>query len=309
MVEEKKKSPGDAFWVIFGTAIPILGAAGFAQFLAVGRAVPPVEMLDDAPPPPFWATEAFGWFAAAAVCAVLAVLFAVIAKVRESRKKGALERTNEELRTELEAANSEVDGAADARQEAVATARREQLIKLRDVFMRFASTTADMALQPLEERHGYLKMVANVAAEALAGMVGGRVHRPRAVVYLLYSDPTRMESIGHGGRGERPRPFEADTPRGDAALDFLDAKTTASYPNLDKVKPAGYEGTGSGYKTFISVPIWTANGVYGMVSLDAPKANSFDDGDVALTELTAELMSIPFEVGQDQDTPEPVDAE
>ena len=107
------------------------------------------------------------------------------------------------------------------------------------------------------------------------------------MVYLLNADngTVSMDSIGHSGRGERPRTFEAGTPRGDAALDFISAKQKSFYPDLTKKKPAGYDGTMSGYETYISVPIWTDTGVYGMVTLDAPKADSFDEGDVALNSL------------------------
>ena len=191
------------------------------------------------------------------------------------------------------------------RASSVDQAKREQLVQLRDQLMPVASTTADMALQPLADREAYLKSVARVAAAALSSIVAGHVHRPRAVVYLLNpdSDPVAMESIGHAGRGNRPRPFEAGTPRGDGALDFLNSVHNAFYPDLTKDRPDGYDGTMSDYRTFIAVPIWTDNGVYGMVTLDAPEADSFDEGDVALTELTAELMSIPFEIGQDSNSP------
>jgi hypothetical protein len=302
----KKRWQGRA-WLVTSVAVPILGAATAAHLLAVARSIPPPKTGPNIPTLPFWATEQAGWYAVALLCAVMAVVVAIIAKHKESQKKGALEQTNEDLRGELTAARKSLGDVEVAQLKVVTTAKQEQLIKLRDEFMRFASTTADMALQPLDERQAYLKTVAAVAASALATMVGEHVHRPRAVVYSLNieSIPLTMESIGHAGRGERPGPFEASTPRGDAALEFLDGRRPAFYPNLDDERPLGFEGTMSGYKTFISVPIWTANGVYGMVSLDAPNANSLDGGDLALAELTAELMSIPFEVGQDQDTPDP----
>ncbi|WP_309067535.1 GAF domain-containing protein [Microbacterium sp.] len=298
-------------WTAFTVGVPILGAAASAHFLAVARAVPPVKTPKGTPPLPFWATESFGWYVLAGLCALVAVAVAILGKHKESRRKGALERTNDELTTALRTTRAQLDSADKAQREAVGAAKRAQLVKLRDALMPFASTTADMAQQPLEERPGYLRSVAHVAVSALQAMVAEHADRPRAAVYLLNtdSDPVTMESIGHAGRGEKPRPFEAGTVRGDAALDFLELRRTAFYPNLRRRKPDGYEGTASGYDTFISVPIWTDNGVYGMVSLDAPKAGSLDDSDVALTELTAELMSIPFEVGQDQNTPEPDDTE
>ena len=189
----------------------------------------------------------------------------------------------------------------------IADAKRKQLVKLRDQLMPVASTAADMARYPLEERGPYLEGVAKVAASALATTVAEHVDRPRAVVYLLDADADRtsMKSIGHSGRGNRPRPFLAGTSRGEGALNFLFERRKAFYPDLNKEKPDGYDGSMSDYLTFVAVPIWTETGVYGMVTLDAPEPKALDEGDVALTELVAELMSIPFEIGQDQNTPDP----
>lgn len=184
------------------------------------------------------------------------------------------------------------------------------LVKLRDEYMKWASTTADMARQAHERRHAYLAQVADSAATSLRSVVADHVHRPRAVVYLLSTDghPYQMQPIGRSGRGEKPKPFTAGTPRGDAALAFIDKRATSHYPDLanrKKPKPDGYDGTMSGYKTFIAAPIWTETGVYGMVTLDAPIPKVFNDGDVALVELTAEMMSIAFEIGQDDNAADP----
>lgn len=256
-------------WVIISTGVPIAGGFGAAQLLTVARTEP---------------NPVLGWLysIAALIVFVAALAIAVVARVLESRR--AL---------------------------TIANAREKQFVQLRDQLMPMASTIADMARHPLAEREPYLESVAKVGASALAAAVGTHVDRPRAVVYLLDAEtPPSMRSIGHSGRGERPRPFLAGTVRGDAALNFLDGHRRAFYENLSKgEKPDGYDGTMSDYKTFVAVPIWTETGVYGMVTLDAPAPNSLDGGDVALTELVAELMSAAFEVAQDQDSPAPTDDE
>ena len=263
MASTKKPS---TFWVIASTGVPIAGGFGAAQFLTVARSE---------------TNAGLGWLyvALAALSLAAALTFAIVAKVRESRR-----------------------GLT------IAEAREKQLIQLRDQLMPMASTTADMARHPLADREPYLEGVAKVAASALAAVVGTHVDRPRAVVYLLDADtPPSMRSIAHSGRGERPGPFLAGTMRGDAALNFLDGRRRAFYEDLGSKdeKPAGYDGTMSDYNTFVSVPIWTENGVYGMVTLDAPEPKSLDAGDVALTELVAEFMSAAFEAAQDQDAPPP----
>lgn len=252
-------------WIIISTGVPIAGGFGAAQFLTIARAEPNP-------------TLGLLYVVAAFVVFIAALAVAIIAKVFESRR--ALP---------------------------IAKAREKQLVQLRDQLMPMASTIADMARHPLAERGPYLESVAKVAASALAAVVTTHVERPRAVVYLLDADlPPSMKSIAHSGRGERPGPFLAGTPRGDAALDFLDGHRRAFYEDLSRgEKPTGYEGTMSDYKTFAAVPIWTETGAYGMVTLDAPMPESLDAGDVALTELVAELMSAAFEVAQDQNSPQP----
>lgn len=257
---------GGLAWIITSAGVPIAGGFAASQFLAWGLREPAGT----------WQVFLF-IFAGVSLAAAIAVT--VITKVAEHRRSAT-----------------------------IATAQRDQLIALRDKLMPLAATTADMALQPQQDRGPYLRTVAAVAASALSTLVADHVDRARAVVYQLNVDrePVRLESIGHSGRGDRPRPFEEGTARGDGALDFIAKRQTAHYPDLAKEKPQGYEGSMSGYRTFISVPIWTEEGVYGMVTLDAAKATSFDEGDVALTELVAEIMSIPFEVGQDDDSPDVV---
>ncbi|MDL5352171.1 GAF domain-containing protein [Microbacterium sp. zg-YB36] len=254
-------------WPTLNAALPILGSFAAAQFLSWG--------LRDK-------TGISGWlFLASGTCLLVAVGITIAGKIVEYRRGVTADR-----------------------------AKRGLLVKLRDEYMKWASTTAEMARQVHERRSAYLAQVADSAATSLRSVVADHVSRPRAVVYLLNPDdqPYRMEPIGRSGRGEKPKPFIAGTPRGDAALEFIEKRTTAHYSDLDNRKnprPDGYDGTMAGYKTFVAAPIWTETGVYGMVTLDAPRAKSFDDGDVALVELTAEMMAIAFEIGQDDNAPDP----
>ncbi len=214
-------------------------------------------------------------FSAAAVVLLIALAFAIIGKVREH-----------------------------VRAKKIKSVREDQRTLLSDKLMPVAATIANMARLPHSARHTALRNVAQAAAGALSGIIDSEVSRARAVVYEIDmdSDPIQMVSIGHAGRGDRPRPFVAGTERGDGAFEFMAALETAFYPDLTKEKPAGYKGTAQGYNTFISVPIYTETGRYGMVTLDALKADTLNDGHVALVKLLAETMSIAYEVGQDEDS-------
>jgi hypothetical protein len=303
VTDRKTMSKRAIAWLIISAAVPLIGAAAATHLFAVARGFPPPESDPNVEPLPLWETDA-PWYGAAAACAGVAVLVAVLAKVLDARKKSALELANETQASDLAA-------AAAQKLKAVEAAQLLQLIRLHDELIPVAATTADMARHPLEERGPYLSGIAQVAATALSALVATHVDRPRAAIFSLDPDatPIIMKSIGHKGRGRHPRPFKAGTARGDAAIEFAFATEPQSYHDLTKKKPAGYVGSMSDYKTFIAVPIWTESGSYGMVTLDAPEPDSFNDGDLALTKLVAEIMSIAFEVGQDQNFPEPLTAD
>lgn len=195
----------------------------------------------------------WGFYLGAGLLLAIAVLFQVLAKLRDRRQ------------------------TAD-----VITAREDLKLKLRDELLPFLSTVADMARVPFEQRNAYLKPVATQAVMVMRTLIEDHVDRLRANIYLLDADEQQMESLAHTGRGEKPKPFVAGTARGDDALEFAAKQETAFYPDLGRKKPVGYEGSMSGYKTFIAVPIWTESGSYGMVTLDAPQPKSFTAGDASI---------------------------
>jgi hypothetical protein len=179
------------------------------------------------------------------------------------------------------------------------TAHERFKLRLRDEAMPFLTTAAEMARLPFDERAAFLKPVALQAVALLRGLV--EVERSRANVYVLDLDQPELQmvSIAHSGRGERPKPFVAGTDRGDSALEFMQGQATAYFADLDEESPVGFVVEEHDYRTFVSVPIWTDAGAYGMVTLDAPKASTLTPGDVALVEAVAEMMTIPFEIAQD----------
>ncbi|MEU4015879.1 GAF domain-containing protein [Microbacterium sp. NPDC028030] len=252
------------WWTIVSVAVQVVGVFAASQLIAWAFREPEKNGLLKGV-----------LFSGAAVVLIIAVGFAVTGKVREH-----------------------------ARAKKVKSVREEQRTLLSDNLMPVAATIANMARLPHSARRTALRNVAQAGAGALSGIIDSEVSRARAVVYEIDMDstPIRMVPIGHAGRGDRPRPFVARTERGDGAFDFIAALETAFYPDLTKEKPAGYKGTAQGYNTFISVPIYTETGTYGMVTLDALKADTLNNGHVALVKLLAETMSIAYEVGQDEDS-------
>jgi hypothetical protein len=288
-------------WLVVSVAVPVLGAALATHLYRLAAEATPEKPPQ--PPLDWWQTAQFWLNFWATLSLLLALGVGITAKVMESRKKSKLEQT-------IDVQTEKLAGADRAKDAAVALAKLDQLVMVHDELIPVASSIADMARFPLEDRGPYLKNVAQAAASSLERLVSEHVQRPRAVIYSIDADadPVSMNPIGFKGRGKRPRPFKAGTPRGDAAIQFaFEAQPGDIWEDLTSKKPAGFDGSAADYKTFVSMPISTETGTYGMVSLDAPEPNSLADGDWALTKLIAEVMSIAFEVGQDQNTAGPDD--
>lgn len=178
----------------------------------------------------------------------------------------------------------------------VADEREEMRQKIRDSLMPIPELIAQLPALGYGDRAHRLQGIAHACAAALYMLVSPKVDGVRANVFALKDGPDRMEWLAHVGRGETPRPFIAGTARGDAALAFITELKPSFYPDLTTNEPDGYEGSMSGYKTFVAVPIWSDQGVHGMVTIDAPKKNTLNIGDQYLVEIVAELMATAFVV-------------
>lgn len=184
-------------------------------------------------------------------------------------------------------------------------AKKKLSIKFTDELRPLAVAVAEVSRLPANERKHAVKQAAQVAVTALRAIADDRVHRSRANVFGLNPDIQQMEAIASVGRGQKPKPFVAGNPRGDAAFSFLESTKPILYTDLTVKRPQGFKLADHDYRTFISVPIWTDGGVYGMVTIDAPEAGSLSGADLALTALIAEMMAAAFEASQDQNLPVP----
>ena len=151
-----------------------------------------------------------------------------------------------------------------------------------------------IATLPGAERPAALAQAATAACSAMRQLT--EADRARVVVYALRAEPQQMEQIAFLGRETEPGPFVAGTERGDAALAFLEGRKGKLYKDLSRKRPPGYKATMKDYRTFLAVPIWTASGVYGMLSVDAPAAGTLTPADLAIATVVAETMALAFEI-------------
>lgn len=128
----------------------------------------------------------------------------------------------------------------------------------------------------------------------------------RVVVFRVSDDGQRMTPDHMAGRPQRPGDFVRGTARGDKAFEVLEkhSKRTLVVPDLDKEDVDTWEGTGDGYKTFITAPIRSDTEGYGLLTVDAPEPESLDRAHAtSLAMFAAALAVVLAEAARGGQTP------
>lgn len=137
----------------------------------------------------------------------------------------------------------------------------------------------------------------NKLASELRAALLHRHGRARVQIFLLAPDvsgqPVRAVVDGFAGRRPRSGPFVADSPRGEAALRFISEGQSYISKNVDKDPPAGWQGTTSGYQSFMSCPVVSsANDGLGMVTVDFQDPTPLTEGDEAIMQIFAGHIAV-----------------
>jgi hypothetical protein len=170
-------------------------------------------------------------------------------------------------------------------------------ITIKDALQPVAELIAEMPAQTPANRRRSVRPVALQSVSALTLLLRD-VYRLRAAAYAI-TESGDMECIHYLGRGGRPRPFLKDTDRGRRALDFVARGGEPLFvPDVDKADNEDYKGSQSGYKTFISASIHTADWGYGMLTIDAPRAGVLVDTDKQLVGLVGNLLAVAFAIAE-----------
>lgn len=149
---------------------------------------------------------------------------------------------------------------------------RERLLEqsLRPLLELAAETTSRPRADRVYVLNNAVERVAHDIRAAFDDVKGLRV-----VVFQVSSDGSTMTPSTPAGRQDRPGPFERGTPRGDKAFAVLDGKSPfVAVDDLTNTSPDEWEGSGDGYRTFISAPIRSPGEGFGMLTMDAPTASS-----------------------------------
>lgn len=183
------------------------------------------------------------------------------------------------------------------RQESAVTSAATAVVALRGSLRPMAKAIADMQPLPRDKRRDRVEDIAHRAVEAL-NLIMAHISGIRSVVYREEGDTLRV--VTHLGSRERePQDFERNTDRGDAAFETIARREPCFIRDVtdeDEVKamPGAYSGTRSGYRTFISAPVFDNQNTYGMVTLDAPVPGDLLPTDKHLVMLVADMLAISF---------------
>lgn len=142
-----------------------------------------------------------------------------------------------------------------------------------------------------------LRTVASTCCSALVALTP-ESKDVRAVVFE-FGTPGVLEPLAHFGRSDAPRWFDLETPDGQEIYDYLASGQNPRgelYPDTKTSAPAHYSGDTARYRTFIRTPIRGNGVVFGMLTVDAPKARTLTEGDVRLADLIAAHLGTAFAV-------------
>jgi GAF domain-containing protein len=139
-----------------------------------------------------------------------------------------------------------------------------------------------------EQLRGQLKQL---VVEAVASLCDGE--RARAVFFQL--DNGEMRAAAWFGRGDPPTTVFTDQPGDRRGQEALLLVRFHDYLLIDDVRadelPRGAEPRpGAGYRSFISVAVFSGDQNLGMLSVDAPEPHAFDDTDLNVMRAMAQLL-------------------
>lgn len=167
-------------------------------------------------------------------------------------------------------------------------------VAMQDALQPVAELISSMPSMGKREREARLAEVCQQAVGALTLLLKD-VDRLRAVIYAIDEGGNSMACVAYQGRGQKPRPFERGTDRGDRALEMVAKGGNIFVPDLETdLVPVDYGGTAGDYRTFISAAISTGEAAFGMVTVDAPTAHDLVGTDQQIVMLVADLLAIAF---------------
>jgi hypothetical protein len=158
-----------------------------------------------------------------------------------------------------------------------------------------ARSLADARRKPLQAKKHFVRGTMATHVVNSLSRVYRKVDDVRTVVYELNAEKTLLSPLHHAGERAPAGAFSVDTPRGQAAIDFVLADNGPELvADVKKENRDGWGGSGNGYRTYISAPIVSESGYHGMLTIDAPHPGDLTQQDKRVVGLAASLLSAGF---------------
>lgn len=177
--------------------------------------------------------------------------------------------------------------------------RDEVLVDLADTTHSSFDSIAEMAKKaPGAIAKSRAELYRQLAVELRTALKDSRERpRPRVQIFFVESAtedaPLRAELHACAGRRPRSEPFVAGTRRGDATFQFIEAGQSYLSHNVQEDPPDGWQGTTSGYMSFMSCPV-VRDGTdgLGMVTVDFERPVALTAGDEAILRIFAGHVAV-----------------
>ncbi|MGC5077632.1 GAF domain-containing protein [Agrococcus sp. DT81.2] len=107
----------------------------------------------------------------------------------------------------------------------------------------------------------------------------------------------RLSPVNWSGKSRpaEPKPFTMADARGRSAINWAE---TADQPkfiaDVELESDPGWQGSGNGYRTFISAPVRVGEALKGMITIDAKEPGDLDETDKPTIALLADLLALAY---------------
>jgi hypothetical protein len=179
----------------------------------------------------------------------------------------------------------------------------ELQLAMSDAFVPILRRLAEMESRPTSQRASTFQKIIGHALQALPTLFP-LAKDARMVVYRYEQKPRQKRRLvvedSAGRSKDVPKDFvDGDGGRGSAVFAWLEKGESRFVPNRSLEGDPTWQGSGRGYKTFISVPIVASTGgrtveIFGMLTLDAPEPGDLDETDIPILLALAALLAVAF---------------
>lgn len=115
----------------------------------------------------------------------------------------------------------------------------------------------------------------------------------RVVAFMVTDDAKGMSHVAHAGRTDLPTDFTFRSTKGRA----VKSSWSREGPTIERdmrVNGDQWGGSGENYRSFVSVALRSGDDVYGMLNVDSPNPDAFDESDERVVALTARMLKVAY---------------